>query len=187
LTRTFFLACDAFFVPVAPDRFNVQAIRTLSSIVGRWIEEHDQIQKDYQSYSLPVRHGRPMFLGVISQFLKIFRGKPKPGFEVWMQRIPEQIDVCLVPVLKKFSTKEWNLCPLIYNEYIATKIPDFGTLGPLMQQVGKAVFEISQDDTGLVTESGIPWAGGTWKDAEDRMMRFRYCFEQLGLRLQRAE
>lgn len=32
LTRAFFLACNVFFVPVAPDRFNVQAIKTLSSI-----------------------------------------------------------------------------------------------------------------------------------------------------------
>lgn len=187
LTRAFFLACDAFFVPVAPDRFNVQAIKTLSSIVGRWIEEHDQIRKDYESYSLPVRHGRPIFLGAISQFFKMFKGKPKAGFTVWMRRIPEQISGCLVPILNKFSTKERTLCPIVYDEFIATQIPDFGTLGPLMQEVGKAVFEISQADTGLVTESGIPWAGGTWTDAEKRMENFRKCFEQLGARLNRAE
>ena len=37
LTRTCFLSCDALFIPVSPDRFNVQAIRSLSSIIGRWM------------------------------------------------------------------------------------------------------------------------------------------------------
>jgi cellulose biosynthesis protein BcsQ len=187
LTRAFFLACDAFFVPVAPDRFNVQAIKTLSSIVGRWIEEHDQIRKDYESYSLPVRPGRPIFLGAISQFFKTLKGKPKAGFKVWIKRIPEQIGACLLPMLERFSTKDRSLCPVAHDEFIATQIPDFGTLGPLMQEVGKAVFEISQEDTGLVTESGVPWAGATWKDAEKRMSNFRKCFEQLTERLHRGE
>ena len=40
LTRAFFLICDAFFIPVAPDRFNVQAIGTLSTILNRWMTEH---------------------------------------------------------------------------------------------------------------------------------------------------
>lgn len=187
LTRAFFLACDAFFVPVAPDRFNVQAIKTLSSIVGRWIEEHDQIRKDYESYSLPVRHGRPVFLGAISQFFKTFRGKPKAGFKVWIQRIPEQISSCLLPVLGKYSTEQRQLCPIAYEEFIATQIPDFGTLGPLMQEVGKAVFEVSQEDTGLVTDSGIPWAGGTWTDAQKRMENFKDCFKKLADRLNLAQ
>lgn len=187
LTRAFFLACDAFFVPVAPDRFNVQAIKTLSSILGRWIEEHEQIRKDYESYSLPVRHGKPVFLGAVSQFFKTFKGKPKAGFKVWIQRIPEQISACLIPVLSKFSTTERPLCSITKEEYIATQIPDFGTLGPLMQEVGKAVFEISQHDTELVTENGIAWAGATWTDAEQRMKNFKGCFKQLAERLLRAE
>ncbi|WP_144395789.1 AAA family ATPase, partial [Pseudomonas sp. Kh7] len=33
LTRSCFLACDGFFVPTSPDRFNVQAIGTLTSII----------------------------------------------------------------------------------------------------------------------------------------------------------
>lgn len=47
LTRSCFLACDAFFVPVSPDRFNVQAITTLSSIIDRWIKEHSEIYDDF--------------------------------------------------------------------------------------------------------------------------------------------
>ncbi|MBO9536076.1 ParA family protein [Herbaspirillum sp.] len=183
LTRSFFLACDAFFVPVAPDRFNVQAIRTLSMILNRWIEEHSQIRETYSSYSLPVRHGLPIFCGAISQFFKVYKGKPKAGFEVWMKRIPEQITTFLTPILQKHSDAQRNLFPLGSDDLIAAQIPDFGTLAPLMQEVGKAVFNITQTDTALVTESGIAWAGGTWSDAEKRMTIYRACFDQLADRI----
>ncbi|MBR8061539.1 ParA family protein [Burkholderia ambifaria] len=183
LTRSFFLACDAFFVPVAPDRFNVQAIRTLSTIVSRWLEEHSQIRETYKSYSLPVRPGQPIFCGAISQFFKVYKGKPKAGFDVWMKRIPEQITTYLVPALEKLSTPNKNLCPLSNDEFIAAQIPDFGTLAPLMQEVGKPVFSITQEDTALVTESGVAWAGGTWTDAQKRMATYKTCLEQLANRI----
>jgi chromosome partitioning protein len=183
LTRSFFLACDAFFVPVAPDRFNVQAIRTLSAIVGKWLDEHAQIRETYQSFSLPVRPGRPVFLGAISQFFKIYKGKPKAGFEVWIKRIPDQIATYLLPILLKHSTPEHQLCPLKSSEYIAAQIPDFGSLAPLMQEVGKPVFDIAQEDTANITESGVAWAGGTWDDAVKRMATYKDSLEHLVVRL----
>ena len=187
LTRSFFLASDAFFVPVAPDRFNVQAIRTLSSILGRWLDEHGQIRDTYESYSLPVRHGQPIFLGAISQFFKLYKGKPKAGFDLWIKRIPEQIETYLLPVLKKHSSDKRSLCSFSKEDYIATQIPDFGTLAPLMQEVGKAVFSIQQEDTAFVTEAGDQWGGATWKDAQRRMQSYRECFEQLATRLSSLE
>lgn len=100
-----------------------------------------------------------------------------------MKRIPEQITTYLVPALEKLSTPEKNLCPLSHEEFIAAQIPDFGTLAPLMQEVGKPVFSITQEDTALVTESGVAWAGGTWTDAQKRMATYKTCLEQLANRI----
>lgn len=186
LTRAFFLSCDAFFVPIAPDRFNVQAIKTLSSILNRWLNEHAQIYDSYKSYSLPIKHGKPQFLGAISQFFKMYKGKPKKGFDVWMKRIPEQINECLLPILKSESTSTRDLCPIDHESYIAAQIPDFGSLAPLMQEVGKPVFEISQEDTALITTSGAEWNGATWDDAQTRMDKYRGCFKDLSDRLKVA-
>ena len=47
LTRSCFLVCDAFFIPMSADRFNVQAIHTLTEILHRWIEEHNQVYEDF--------------------------------------------------------------------------------------------------------------------------------------------
>lgn len=183
LTRSFFLSVDAFFVPVAPDRFNVQAIRTLSAIVARWLDDHLQIHQNYKDLGLPVRPGKPIFLGAISQFFKVYRGRPKAGFEMWMSRIPERIEDSLKPVLDRHSSDGLNLCPYSGQDYIATRLPDFGTLAPLMQEVGKPIFGIDKDDTALVAESGKPWGGATWTDAEERMERYRKRFEEIAARL----
>jgi len=184
LTRSCFLACDAFFVPVSPDRFNVQAISTLSAIIDRWIGEHSQVYKDFKDIDLPIRLGRPQFLGTISQHFKILKGRPKPGYKLWMDRIPISIEKDLFPVLKKYSTEEKDLTSGLDSESItATEIPDFGSLAPLMQEYGKAIFQIERSDTKTITESGYPWAGATWTDAKRRMDEFKQKFEELAQRL----
>lgn len=185
LTRACFLACDAFFIPVSPDRFNVQAIGTLSVIIGRWLKEHSEIYEDFKALGLPVRRGRPMFLGTVSQHFKILRGRPKPGYRLWMDRIPIAVRDKLLPVLHQYSTQDWNLLAAIpSNDKISvTEIPDFGSLSPLMQEFGKPVFEIEQNETAVITDSGLPWGGATWTDAKERMKNYRTRFEEILERL----
>lgn len=183
ITRSFFLACDAFFVPVAADCFNVQAIKTLSKILEIWLDEHAQIRETYKSLSLPVRHGQPLFLGVVLQFFKVYKGRPKQGYHVWSKLILEAIENSLAPVLARNSTKERNLSPFAPN-YLAAEIQDFGSLAPIMQAVGKAVFDLTPADTAVVSGSGAQWTGATWQDAEKRMNAIRECFENMAQRLE---
>lgn len=178
LTRAFFLACDAFFIPVAPDRFNVQAIGTLSKILDRWISEHAMIRSQYEELKLPVRPGTPAFLGAIVQAFKLYGGKPKPGYKLWMGRLPKQIESSLKPVMHKYGKKNCLFLPTT-PEPIAIQIPDFNQLAPLMQEVGKAVFNISQKDTARLGAEGRPWSGGTWNDAEKRMAEYKDLFKKL--------
>lgn len=180
LTRAFFLVCDAFFIPAAPDRFNVQAIGTLTTIVDRWIKEHQQIVQSYKEFGLPVRHGKPIFLGAIIQSFKLYSGKPKPSYKLWIKRLPEAINEKIRPMLKQHSTKDLNLYyPKIKKESIAAEIPDFNQIAPLMQEVGKAVFQISKEDTALITESGKPWTGNNWTTAQERMTTYKLIFKNL--------
>lgn len=186
LTRSCFLACDAFYIPTAPDRFNVQAIGTLSTILDRWLTEHSQIVEDFRKIGLPVKLGKPQFLGTTIQHFKLNNGKPKPGFQLWMDRIPHKINNELFPVLIKHSVEGHDLTSnLGINEISVTNIPDFGSLAPLMQEVGKAVFQITREDTSLITESQLPWGGGTWKDASKRISDFKEKFIEIQHRLER--
>ena len=180
LTRAFFLICDYFFVPAAPDRFNVEAIRTLSTILDRWMSEHDLIVRQYESLGLPVRHGKPAFLGLIVQAFKIYKGKPKPAFRLWQKRLPVEVREVLKPVLQSHSSATRRLfLPVEEKKAVATSIADFGQLAPLMQEVGKAVFALKQSDTARITDSGTPWVGNNWTDAKRRMQKFEESFAHL--------
>ncbi|MHC1754333.1 MAG: ParA family protein [Methanosarcina sp.] len=182
LTRSCFLACDAFFVPVSPDRFNVQAIHTLSLIIDRWIKEHAEIYNDFQKIGLPVKIGKPQFLGIITQYFKIVKGHPKPGYQLWMNRIPIKVKNELLPVLKKYSTDEIDLTSgLDETNVVAATIPDFGSLSPLMQEFGKAIFQVEREDTKVLGEKA--WGGRTWNDAVARMNKYKEQFEEISKRL----
>jgi cellulose biosynthesis protein BcsQ len=182
LTRAFFLACDAFFIPAAPDRFNVQAIGTLSTILKRWIKDHDQVLSQYEAVDMPIRPGKPVFLGAVVQAFKKYAGEAKPGFKLWMARLPLEIDEKLRPALAEF-----NASPRLYlptqaqtsTNPISVEIPDFNQLAPLMQEVGKAVFNIDRLDTALITRSKKPWAGNNWTGAQKRMNHYKTLFETI--------
>lgn len=181
LTRAFFLACDAFYIPVAPDRFNVQAIGTLSKILNRWIREHQEVISKYKELDMPIRDGRPAFLGAIVQAFKKYAGEAKPGFKLWMARLPLEINTSLRPVLEGYSD-ELYLPEFIRDDAdnsIAVEIPDFNQLAPLMQEVGKAVFNIDRLDTALITSSKKPWAGNNWSGAQRRMASYKLLFKWL--------
>ncbi len=178
LTRTFFLICDAFFLPVAPDRFNVQAIGTLSRIIDRWMTEHSSVVKRYQELELPIRPGTPAFLGGIIQAFKLYAGKPKPGYKLWMNRLPKEILGSLKPVMLKHQSDRRLYLPTS-NKALPVEIPDFSQLAPLMQEVGKAVFKIEQEDTARITDSGKPWVGNNWTGAQRRMADYRERFDTL--------
>lgn len=179
LTRSFFLTCDFFFVPAAPDRFNVQAVNTLSRILDRWITEHEQALRMYRDLGLPIRPGSPAFLGMIVQAFKIYKGKPKPAYKMWQTRLPLEVKDKLRPVLRRHSKGGRELYLPGGNKEVATSIPDFGQLAPLMQEVGKAVFSIERDDTALISESGKSWVGNNWANAEERMAKYKKCFKML--------
>lgn len=185
LTRSCFLSADHFFIPIAADRFNIQALRTLSQIIDRWLTEHQQIHSEFTNLGLPIRPGRPSFLGVIAQFFKLYKGKPKPGYVLWMDRIPETIEKYLYPILKKHSTQSSDLSNGIpSNQATVVQIPDFGSLAPLMHETGKPVFAITREDTGLLDEDGKMWSGSVWDEAVPRMERYKACFAEIAKRLE---
>jgi chromosome partitioning protein len=178
LTRTFFLICDAFFLPVAPDRFNVQAIGTLSKTIDRWMREHALVIDQYRELNLPIRPGKPAFLGGIIQAFKLYKGVPKPGYKLWMNRLPKEITASLKPVMLKLGSDRKYYLPTV-NKSIAIEIPDFNQLAPLMQDVGKAVFNIEREDTARISEKGAAWSGNNWTTATERMQDYRTRFGKL--------
>lgn len=178
LTRACFLICDGFFIPSMPDRFNVQAIGTLSTILNRWLSEHQQIYSSFKEQGLPVRPGTPQLLGIISQNFKMISGKPKKSYELWISRMPGRFSEKLKPVLDSVIPGKVLSNGLDSENCIVAKIPDFVGLAPLMQETGKPVFGIEKEDTRIVNE-GYPWQGKVWDQTVERMDRYKSELQKL--------
>lgn len=179
LTRACFLICDGFFVPTVPDRFNVQAIRTLAAILDRWMSEHEQIYSNFVVLGLPIEVGKPIFLGIILQNYKLYRGEPRKGYQFWIKKIPAVFQEKLLPVLAKHSLEGRDLTNNLTEENcIAANIPDFQSLAPLLQEAGKPVFAITAEDTKVIND-GSPYAGNVWTQAQERMAGYKYSLQQL--------
>jgi cellulose biosynthesis protein BcsQ len=177
ITRACFLTCDGFFVPTVPDRFNVQALGTLSAIFDRWLKEHSQIVDDFMALGLPVRPGRPKFLGMIVQNFKKLSGVPKKGYKFWMDKLPLKFADKLKPTLEKYSKDGVDLTSgYDASNCAVAAIPDFVSLAPLMQELGKPVFGIEQADSKAI---GPQWQGNVWTDKVARMEEFSKEFDIL--------
>ena len=186
LTRACFLSCDGYFVPTAPDRFNVQAIGTLSTIINKWIKEHQQVFDEFCEIGLPIRDGMPRFLGVILQNFKIRGGKPKPTYQMWMDRIPEKVESSLFPSISQFNRDGVDLTSGLKGaDIVVSQIRDFEGLSPIMQECGKAMFDITNDDTRVTNEKGTAWSGVAWTQAQERMANYKDCIAQLANNLDR--
>jgi len=185
LTRACFLSCDGYFVPTAPDRFNVQAIGTLSTIIKKWIREHRQVFDEFNELGLPIREGKPKFLGVILQNFKIRGGKPKPTYQMWMDRIPAKVESALFPSISEFNTVDRDLTSgLNGDSIVVSQIRDFEGLAPIMQECGKAMFDITIDDTRVTNEKGTAWSGVAWTQAQERMGNYKGCIANLATNLE---
>ncbi len=154
IARMSLLCCDAFMVPITPDRFCNQAVISLNQIITSWINKHQETVKTFEPYGLEQFAGQPKFLGAISQNFKAYAGKTKRPYEIWEQIIKESIFDSiikndLIPKDKRVYTD---------GVYIST-ISDFGPLGVVAQVSGKAIFDLDKDDTKLISASGSPWAG----------------------------
>lgn len=171
LTRVCFLASDIFMVPVFPDRFNFQAIGSLSQIISKWIIEHSLIVDDFKKLSLNVATGKPQFRGLIVQRFQKYGGEPKPAFNHWMKRIPQRAISQLMPSLVEASKDAKTVAEHCWTAPTIAEIGEFSSLAPMMLTWGKAVWKLTPAETG--------WAGNVWTQRKEAMDSFRDLFYKL--------
>jgi chromosome partitioning protein len=170
LTRSFFLACDLFLVPVAPDRFNYQAIGSLSAILDKWIREHQQVVPDFQKLNLNINKNIPEFRGLVMQRFQRHKGVPKPSYKNWIERIRSRTSEELIPALISAGggTVVAKKC---LTHPVCIEIPDFASLAPKMLEVGKPAWRLTKADT--------EWQGNVWDDRKKAMDEVGGLFFQL--------
>jgi chromosome partitioning protein len=148
ITNLALLSCDGYFIPVTPDRFCTQAVEALSNLINIWIERHRRTIATFPPFGVPTFPGSPVFLGAVSQNFKAYAGRTKKPYQYWEEQILQVIRTKLIGNVPSRSGSE---------NYVSN-IKDFGGLAPAAHIVGKAIFDLNQADTTVVSQNGA-WTG----------------------------
>jgi len=170
LTRGFFLSCDEFLTPVAPDRYNYQAINSLSEILNKWITEHLGIVNDFQKLKLNIAETPPKFKGIIMQRFQRHNGIAKSSYQLWIDKIANRAREKLLPALIDAGGKQAVQVETL-TEPTAVAIPDFASIAPMMLQLGKPAWRLEKKET--------EWQGAVWDNREEAMQEIKQLFFKL--------
>jgi cellulose biosynthesis protein BcsQ len=169
ITRLVFLASHYFFVPVTPDRFCYLGVTTLPKLIESWIE-HDQIVlKTLRPYGIEDDFSSPVFLGAINQNFQIHRSQIKESYQKWVRKIRTEIKTGLlnskvIRIAKHFKSD---------SDPFICSIENIGQLAPVSQMLGKAVFDLRQEDTALASSSGTQFYGTVWAPWEKKIKTYK--------------
>lgn len=136
-TRFVVLACDGYFIPVIPDRFNNQAIKVLSIVLEKWIRKHGLTKANFEPFDMKCFEGSPLFLGAILQDFKfsVDRNALK-SYEIWSSLIQNTI-------IKNLMTNKIPHSKMISStDPFAVKFKFMGPLVSIAQTLGEPIFEI---------------------------------------------
>ena len=173
LTRLAFLSCEAFLIPTTPDRFCNQAVAVLGSVVADWTRRHQEVVSTFDPFGLEPFPGKPCFLGAVSQNFKAWAGKAKQSYSKWETKIANTLRERFVTVAGLPVDGRLTQSP-----YVAL-IQDVGTLAPVAQMFGRAVFDVQQEHSSEASTTGHQYYGAVWENWVQRMKDYERQIAQI--------
>lgn len=175
ISRLALLACDGYFIPVTPDRFSLLAVRSLPKILEEWFSHDKKIIETLHPYGIENDYVNPIFSGAISQQFQVHKGKIKKSFDRWNDSIKKELKI-------GFTTN--SLIPYNIDRQIDTvisEIENLGPLAPLSQLLGKAIFDITQNDTKLASSDGQAYYGAVFAPWQTKISNYESQIEKIAL------
>ncbi|GIN59418.1 hypothetical protein J8TS2_37370 [Lederbergia ruris] len=168
---------DYFIVPCSPDYFCNMAINSLSRVIPTWNNIYDNLKRhpvfSEATYKLP--DTRPKFIGTILQRYRPRNGGPARAFQQWINRINENVNTTLVPVLEK---NEMIIDDSMFNElgtleapYNITNLADFNGLIAQSQKYNVPIFALTPEQ--------IEQVGRVLKNSKNSRDEFHRTFTKL--------
>lgn len=150
INQDLFLICDAFIIPTNPDTFSLMAIRSLSSILPRWVKWKVDNIDSYKDSAYPLPEGTPKFIGEIPQRFNIRNGKATSPYRQKIDELSEVTRNLFVPEIRKsnmlFDDQKYDYAQIDKNNYILQEIKDFQGLSPKSLGRNVPVFELTDEE-----------------------------------------
>ena len=156
ITRLAFLASDKFIVPVTPDRFCYLGINTLPKLIEEWIKHDKIILATLEPYGIESNYGSPEFCGIINQNFQVHKSQIKESYQKWSKKIKQEIKSRLM------KSDIIRINPNLKDPEICS-IENLGQLVPVSQILGKAIFDLEQEDSALASRNGAQFYGPVWE------------------------
>jgi cellulose biosynthesis protein BcsQ len=174
LTRLSFLSCDAFLIPTTPDRFCNQAVAVLATVISDWLKRHNEVVRTFEPFGLETFPGSPTFLGAISQNFKAWGGKAKQSYQKWERTIGKTLRERFVKTAGVPQGRSFDP-----NAPYVTNIQDVGTLAPVAQMFGRAIFDIQPEHSAEASTTGNRYYGVVWDNWVERMSEYQGKLEEI--------
>lgn len=160
INQDLFLISDAFIVPTNPDTFSLMAIKSLSTILPRWVEWKKNNIDSFANSAYPFPEGTPKFIGEIPQRFNIRNGSPTVHFKIKIDELSKVTKSVFIPALKKahmtFSDEEYDKAGITKETFILAEVKDFQGLSPKSFGVNVPVYALTDEELksqGAVLES----------------------------------
>jgi cellulose biosynthesis protein BcsQ len=172
------MSSNYFIVPTSPDYFCLQAVGSLTKHLVKWHNEIEIFKKenDFISLDFPIKNA-PKFIGTIQQRYRPRCDKPATSFQVWIDKIRQEIVSNMVPSLTGIgcsidaSLFKTVLAGTTLEPFDLAHVPDFNSLIAISQQHSKPIFDL--------TDQEIKETGRVFGHAEATMLESRDKFNEV--------
>ncbi|MGN7985077.1 ParA family protein [Burkholderia sp. 22313] len=178
ISRLSLLACEGYFVPVTTDRFSALAVKSLPVVLENWFRHDRLVLSTMEPYGLESDYQIPVFCGAISQQFQMHRGRMKKSFERWSDRIKKQL---MAGFLDNLDLPKSSY---IKKDPIVAQVENLGPLAPVSQLLGKAIFDITQEDTRHASMNGQVFYGAVFEPWADKIERYEGQMKKLARALE---
>ncbi len=145
INRTALIAADRLVVPLAPDLFSLQALRSLGPTLRRWREEWSERRDRNPVPTLELPRGAVEPIGYIVLQHSMRLDRPFRAYQQGMARIPQAYRTHILDERGEMSedVTVWN------DPHALGLVKHYRSLMPLAQEAGKPIFHLKPAD-GLV-------------------------------------
>lgn len=155
INQNLLMTSEFFLLPTSPDYFSVMAIDALATVLPRWRSWANEFQRESvrRQAAYPFPSVIPRFLGTIVQKYRPRGGEPATGFQTWIDRIAEAVNIKLAPALRACGMILPSAAYTqnrIQEDYCLATIPDFNTLIAKSQATQTPVFALTAEQLGQV-------------------------------------